>query len=649
MKKISVLLVEDEPDVLRMLSIVLSRLYNTVITAANGQEGLEKFKASSPDIVISDIQMPIMNGISMAGEIRKIDSKTPIILVSAFNDPENLLKAINTGVDRFVPKPVDIAVLKKILEKVDETIEARKINKNLEEKMSILTQAILNSSDVVCIFSLTGELIFFNDSFIRCFGQTVNEILKSGSDSIFAGNPEINSMIKDGKVSQKDIELEVSISCGKPKFFRLSTTPIFKTSGEPLGSLLVFHDISDKVESAKLLDQKMSQVLQSTQRKAEFLSTVSHDIRTPIGLILGLTDSLLEENLPQDHKKQLNLIQDSAKNLLHLVNDILDISKIEEGKLIIENIPFAIREILDYLKNLFLEKAKEKKIDFSIKYDDSLKNIYQGDPFRLQQILINLLGNSFKFTSAGHITILARELSSSKNNAILEFTVSDSGKGIHKDRLDSIFNRYEQEESSTARNYGGTGLGTAIAKNLTELMGGMISVISPAVKIPGNAETPGSEFTFTIKVQNQETPLMPDPEKNENAIELLIEKIRKQKLSILVAEDNPVNQLLLKKILNLYDATVDIAHDGDEAFDKGVNNAYNVIFMDIEMPGMGGMEVTEKLRANHIQTPIVACTAHSFKEDLEKYLVSGMNGYLVKPVNKKSVIDSLFSVINFEK
>ena len=649
MKNVSILIVEDENEFRQTLSVVISRQYKTVITAENGQIGLEKYREFQPDLIITDIQMPVLDGLSMVEELRKEDTKIPILVISAFNDTKNLMRAINVGVDRFLPKPIDITFLKRELQKSAEVVLNRKSRVMLEQKMTILTQAILNSDDATCIYSKNGELVFFNDAFFKCFGKQISELLQKGDLSIFSEHPEILEKLETKHPAHWNLDLKVTTGCEESKHFRIKSSPVLQINGEPLGTLLIFHDISDIIHLENALQAEKEQALQSARFKTEFLSTVSHDIRTPMSLIMGLTDLLINEAPQKEQLNHLNLMKKSAQNLMHLINDILDISKIEEGKLIIEKVPFSPKETLDYLQELFSQKAKDKNIDFSIHYDESLQNSYQGDPYRLQQILVNLIGNSFKFTPGGHITVFVRELSRQNQETLLEFCVSDSGKGIDPARLKTIFDKFEQEDASITRNYGGTGLGTSIAKNLTELMGGEISVISPARRVPGDENNPGSEFTFTIRVkQLQEKPFAPG-ETQEEITSRLMKKLRERKLSALIAEDNPVNQLLLKKILNLFEVHSDVAHDGDEAFDMAIKGGYDVIFMDIEMPGSNGVETTIKLRNNQVNTPIIACTAHNFKDDLESYLEAGMNHYLVKPVNKNSVIDPLLYVLSLEQ
>ena len=649
-KKISILLVEDETEIKNLLSGILGRIYETVITANNGKEGLEKYRAHSPDIIVTDIQMPVMDGLYMVSEIRQTNMDIPILVTSAFNDERNLLRAINIGVDRFLPKPVDMGFFKREIAKSAEIIQERRTKAILEEKMTILTQAILRSEDATCILSKSGEFVFFNDTFFQCFGKKIGEMIKTLQETIFMDHPEIREKLNSQLSNHWQHQFKC-ISCdGHPKDFDLKVSPIYTTKGEFFGSLMVFHDISNLVELEKKLEEEKKIAQQSSRFKAEFLSTVSHDIRTPIGLISGMADLMMNEGPSSDQNERLGIIGKSAQNLLHLVNDILDISKIEEGKLEIEKISFSLKDSLEYIKQLFQEKIKGKNLRFEIIYDPSVKPRYKGDPFRLQQIIVNLIGNSIKFTTSGHITLMARELpvDSSKNmdDVTLEFVVSDSGIGIAKERIGSIFNRYEQEEVSTARKYGGTGLGTSISKNLVELMGGAIVIESPAVRIPSGKDNPGTEFIFTIKVQKViEEEMSGESNRVADETEKAIAKIREKKYSVLVAEDNPVNQLLLKKILNLFDMNIDVAHDGIEAFEKSLAGKYDAIFMDIEMPGMTGVEATEKLRNNDVQTPIIACSAHNFRDDIEGYLKSGMTGYLVKPVNKKAVLDAVLMVL----
>lgn len=645
MQNISILVVDDEEPIRIKMGKVMGRYYKNVILAENGEDGLEKYKTLKPDVVVSDIRMPKMDGLEMIGKIRESDKEIPIIVISAFSDSENLMQAINLGVDRFIPKPIDINILKVGMQKISESIITKKSNTKLLEKMNILTQAILQSSDGICIYDKSEGFIFFNDTFLDLFRKHSIQIMEKNSAAIFIDYPEILEHL-DNQLPQMDsFEIKMKKRGEGEEYYKVTATPVFNTDGKHGGTLLAFHDITYDKELERELQSERDMAVKSNRFKTEFLSAMSHDIRTPMNIIVGLTDLLISQSTQADQEKNLNLIKKSGENLVHLVNDILDVSKIEAGKLEIENFSFDLPGVLNFLKEMFHEKAQKKNIEFVLNIDKSVRQRYTGDPYRLQQVLINLIGNSFKFTESGKITLFIVE-KSQDSKLFLEFVVADTGVGIAKENLEKIFGKFEQEESSTTRKYGGTGLGLSIAKNLTGLMGGEIKVVSPALLFPGSKESPGTEFTFTIEVTPGESENKEHEKEKAKEKSGAIELIRQKKITALVAEDNPVNQMLLAKILNFLEVESDVAHDGEEAIEKAMKNNYQLIFMDIEMPEKSGVDATMELRENNIETPIIACTAHNFKDDLKEYLESGMNHYIVKPVSKENVMEAIVFTLN---
>ncbi|MDH4262076.1 MAG: response regulator [Spirochaetia bacterium] len=644
MKDISILVVEDEKDIREIMVSILSRKFSPIFQAEDGIKGYEAYKILKPDIIISDIHMPILDGLGMVEKIRLEDIDIPILLASAFNDQENLMKAINLGVDRFITKPLNIPLLHREMDKIAAFIGDRKAKKDYEEKMTLLTQAILHSKDAIAMFDQVGNLLFFNYAFCNLFSCNDAEMLKANAETIFYSNPDILKHIKNTADEEVILQTMIPLPDNLNAIFQLTLNQIFNTTGELNGTLLSFHDISSDLKNKHNLEIEKEKAIQSNKFKSDFLSTMSHDIRTPMNLIIGLTDLLIDEKPNESQLKHLQLIRKSGENLVHLVNDILDVSKIEAGKLEIEKITFDLKVALNYLINLFSEQAKKKNINFTIDFNNIENFQYIGDPYRLQQILINLIGNAFKFTEEGHITLSVSEKEKKDSHAILEFTVSDSGKGISAEYLPKIFSEYQQESAEITRKYGGTGLGTSIAKNLTHLMGGQISVVSPAKKIPCTIKNPGSEFTFTIKVDIPEKPDQTSGAEISDNDDQIIKVIRNARFNVLIAEDNSVNQLLLKNILNYFEVTADIASNGQETVKMAMSKTYHAIFMDIEMPGMTGIDAAIQLRKNKLKTPIIACTAHNFKEELEKYIQIGMDDYIVKPVNKKHVMKILENI-----
>ncbi|MCD4773632.1 MAG: response regulator [Bacteroidales bacterium] len=369
--------------------------------------------------------------------------------------------------------------------------------------------------------------------------------------------------------------------------------------------------------------------------KSIFLATMSHEIRTPMNGIIGVADMLTNTEMTKSQKELLEIIIVSGSNLMTIINDILDFSKIEAGQIKLENIDFSIHDIIKEIIKLLALKAKDQNTKLSSDIHPEIPDYIKGDPLRLKQTIINLVNNAIKFTKNGTVKIIAEVINIVGENFIIKFSIKDTGIGISKEGAKTIFKSYSQVSSSTSRKYGGTGLGLAISKNLSELMGGKIGVESE--------ETIGSTFWFTTKLEKS-TKIKKVEEKHETS-----EKATKQpqkKLSVLLAEDNLINQKVASANLKRLGHEMDLAENGSIAVEKFKNNKYDVILMDIQMPEMDGITATKKIREiektnNSPEIKIIAITANAQKEDRDLCMTAGMNGFLTKPFVADELINAL--------
>jgi signal transduction histidine kinase/CheY-like chemotaxis protein len=413
---------------------------------------------------------------------------------------------------------------------------------------------------------------------------------------------------------------------------------ILGLSGIVLLSLLVIRHILRQHQLIKELEQAnkneteaRQEALESANVKEQFLANMSHEIRTPINSVIGFTNLLQKTNLAEEQHQFVNLIQSASENLLTIINDILDISKIEAGMLRIEKNPFSLRGLCNSIETMFYHKAREKNLSFSLYIQDNIPDTLTGDAVRLTQILVNLISNAIKFTQKGGISINITSLPQTGDNVRLRFSVKDSGIGILTDKLDEIFERFQQGETDTTRKYGGTGLGLSIVRNLVQLQGGQISVDSD----PGK----GTEFIFDIEYS-----LVPVGEAMSSSFsdKTEINAGAFPDARVLVVEDNAMNQLLIKFTFQSWKVNFELADNGLKAIEWLQRETFHLVLLDIQMPLMDGYATVQAIRKElKSDIPVIAMTAHALAGEREKCLSYGMNDYISKPIHEKELYNLL--------
>lgn len=532
----------------------------------------------------------------------------------------------------------DITALKQI------QIDKEKAELMLKKQLSTQTAVIESTSE--SIFALDNQLRYtaFNTAHAKLVKTIYDIDIEIGSTLINHPNvkhdqeKEIENLNRALNGQSFTSEEHYGFN-GNEVYVQITYNPIKNDDGTITGVAVFSQDITQKKQNELALLQAKDAALKAARAKSDFLSNMSHEIRTPMNAIIGITELLMERLQDSLNIEYLQSIKLSANNLLYIINDILDLSKIESGKITFEHVPFNPLKQLDEIKKSFEHQANEKNIEISIQNNPNTPESILGDPFRLNQILINLVGNAIKFTPSGKVNVSVDVIDDSAHSCILKYCVQDTGIGISKDKFNAIFDSFNQAYTDTSRKYGGTGLGLAITKNLVELQGGRIWLES--------VEGKGSKFYFEIKFQktNRQSAAFPAPKIPQSLSSSIVNRSL-DGARILLVEDNSMNQFLANQILKKWNAAVTFAETGKDALEAVKNNTFDIILMDLQMPEMNGYDATTAIRNGahgkcKPEIPIIALTADAFEETKMRVLQTGMNDFITKPFKQ----DELFTKI----
>ena len=483
------------------------------------------------------------------------------------------------------------------------------------------------SLDMLCVAGTDGYLKRTNPAFTKILGWTEEELKSKPffefihEDDVESTNREVEKLAKG--VSTIAFKNRYQKKDGNYVWMDWTSVPD-PVSGELFA---VAHDITELIETNEKLNMAI-------HHKEIFLSNMSHEVRTPMNAIKGFTELLQSTSLDEEQRDYLDTIAQASDSLLVVINDILDVSKIDSGTIELDDKPFSIGKVVEQVVKLTSKKAVKKGLKIITSIDQDIPQAVIGDPVRLSQILINLVGNGIKFTPSGNVEIKVIADRLINGSATISFEIKDTGIGIPANKMDKIFERFEQASQDTNREYGGMGLGLNIVKMLIKIHGGDIAVDS----VEGRGSTFSFQFTYPIAASLKPTSNILE---QQTIPSNLLSGIR-----ILLCEDNELNRKLAENYLNKHNAHLQIAVNGLDALDSLKEEDFDIVIMDLQMPRMDGYQATHEIR-NTIKScvPIIACTAHALPDEKQKCIRAGMNGYLSKPYSEEELINSLFNAL----
>jgi PAS domain S-box-containing protein len=670
-----ILFVDDEPK----LQLIISQLFRREIRngdfeldfALNGLEALKKLKADpETDVIVTDINMPVMDGLALLAELKilkhSFNPALTAIVLSAYGDMENIRKAMNAGAFDFLTKPMDFRDMRITLSKalghagqVRNALKQEQLARNAlrksEEKYRILFEY---SNDAIIVTNPGGRITDSNSANWKVLGYAKTEMMTMTLSDLYSTHDDYLKfkiiLEKNGAVENFESALRkkdgTEIDC------LISAKKQWADNGTVLGFQNIIRDITKEKQAQEelkkhrdhleeLVKERTSELIRANEElenakkyaesanraKSEFLATMSHEIRTPMNAILGFSEILRKKAADPQQRNYLTSIYSSGKALLSLIDDILDLSKIEAGKLDIRPEPVDIRNLLNDIKPVFQHKFQEKGVAFEVETDPCIPRGLLLDEVRIRQILVNLIGNAIKFTHEGYVKVSLychNNPTTEENSASLTIEVQDTGIGIPEDQQELIFENFHQQSGQSTRQYGGTGLGLAITKRLAEMMGGKIFLQSTVGR--------GSSFRIVLSdIEITEPAEKPLSEPSDISIEF-------EPASVLIVDDIYYNRDLIRSYLEDTNILFLEAESGEEALDLLNRYPADLILMDLRMPGKDGYEITEIIKKdeNLKQIPVIALTASVMREVKEK-TDALFDGFLGKPVNEKEFISAL--------
>jgi len=644
MEQVRILYIEDDPGLARLVQKKLQRAGYLVDIASDGEQGVAKFNGGSYDLMFVDQNLPVYDGLEV---IRILNTKgilPPTIMITGSGDERVAVEAMKMGAGDYIVKDVEArylellpAAVEKMLRQQRALTEKRQAEEALREREEQYRTLFEGSKDAIFISSCEGNFIDFNQAYMDLFGYTPEEMKLLNARETYL-NPDDRERFKqevEREGAVRDFELQLRKKDGSPLDCLLTASARRDAGGNIIGYHGIIRDVTERKKMEAELLKAKEEAETANRAKTEFLASMSHEIRTPMNAIIGMADLLLETQLTPEQQQYVQVFQSAGENLLNIINDIIDISKVEAGHVQLETIDFNLTDIVEKICDVMAVRAHEKGLELVYSAMPDVPTDLLGDPTRLRQILVNLIGNAIKFTEKGEVFIQIASHGTKNGNIELLFSITDTGIGMSPEQIEKVFEAFTQADSSITRKYGGTGLGLAISKKLVELMGGHITVESK----PGQ----GSIFSFTVRFAIQTEP------------KGYIEKIAldMKGVKVLVVDDNETNRMILRNTLSKLGAIITESDNGEHGlaeFKRTMETAtpYQLALIDHRMPGMDGFELAKHMKesmGNIKNTAVMMLTSDNRSGDRALCKEFDIMFYLVKPVKKAELLVALATIL----
>jgi signal transduction histidine kinase/DNA-binding response OmpR family regulator len=644
-KVLRILIIDDDMVDAKIISrsIAKTGFYSEIQIVLFAHEAFKIVTEQFFDLIFLDYRLSDSDGLTFLKKIRQQNIETPVIFITSHGDEKIAIESIREGASDYIPKslltPDGLSQsIRNTFKSYESAQERKKIELELKTKAKQLSEAQSLAKIGSWELNFEDNTILYSDELAIILEIPHDEILTFNKFKTFVPKEELLEFELNLEKINKEKKFgtfthQIVGKNGTRKSIKQHVKYFFNENVKNSKILGTMQDVSDQVRGEAELLAAIETAERAVKIKKQFLANMSHEIRTPMNSIWGFTNLLEGSNLNEDQLHDVRAVKKAAENLMALIDDILDLSKIEADRMKFEAIPFSLENVIDDTLNLFKITAQEKKIDLIKTLDSRLHNFLVGDPLKLSQILINLIGNALKFTDQGTINIIVSVIEGTSTMHILKFSVCDTGIGMSAENLESIFENFTQSSDRIVRKYGGTGLGLTISKKLIELQGGNIVVDSELYK--------GSVFTFTLPFKIINSDKFEGSNVNSES-KLSFDFLNK--INILLVEDNKMNVVLAKKIFQKWGKIIDVAENGMVALEKIAKNDYDIILMDIQMPEMDGNEATRRLRewsGPKSQVPVIALTAHATTFERQESIEVGMNDFLSKPFHPDDLLNTI--------